>query len=94
MKKIELRFDKKFTHIAGNDYGYEIYCDQIRDFFDGKEKLEIWFPDYIEGVSISFVQGLIKDMLKIVTKDKLLGLIELHSNSDFLDKRLYDNLRF
>lgn len=94
IKEINLKLDTKFTHIAGNDFGYKIYLEQVEKFFDGETKLLILFPKYIEGVSISFVQGLIKDMVKEIGKEKLLSLIELKSDNPSLNKRLEENLKF
>ena len=92
--EIKLKLDTTYSHIAGNDYGYKVFVEQIEPYFDGKTHLEILFPDYIEVVSISFVQGLIKDMVNKTNKETVLKLVKLKSNNKFLDKRLDYNLRF
>lgn len=95
MKVIDLQIDKAFTHIAGYDYGELIYNEQVKPFFNGTDKLEIRFPDHIKGVAISFVQGFISGMLMIVSdKNKLLELISFKASSEYLIKKLYDDLRF
>lgn len=92
--RIDLKIDPTLTHIAGNDFGSEIYKTQIKKFFDGKKSLEIWFPNNIEGVSISFVQGLIKEMVNQIGKNNVLNLISLKSNNIYLNDRLRKNMEF
>jgi len=95
MKVIDLQIDKAFTHIAGYEYGESIYNEQVKPFFNGKDKLEIRFPNHIEGIAISLVQGFINGMLKIVPdKSELLNLITLKASSNYLIKKLYDDMRF
>ncbi len=95
MKVIDLQIDKAFTHIAGYDYGELIYNEQVKPFFNGSDRLEIRFPNHIEGIAISFVQGFINGMLKIVPdKSELLNLITLKASSNHLIKKLYDDMRF
>lgn len=95
MKVIELNIEKEFTHIAGYEYGESIYNEQVKPFFNGSDKLEIRFPNHIEGIAISFVQGFINGMLMIVPdKSELLELITLKASSDYLIKKLYDDMRF
>lgn len=92
--KIELKIDDAFTCVAGYQYGEKIYNEQVKPYFDGTEKIEIHFPNHIEVVAISFVQGFISGMLKFVPdKNRLLDLITLKSNDDFLTNRLYEDLR-
>lgn len=95
MKVIKLKIDKEFVCIAGYQYGVETYEKQVKPYFNGTEKIEIRFPNHIEAVAISFVQGFISGMLKLVpNKNRLLELVTLKSNDDSLTNRLYDNLRF
>lgn len=94
MKVIDLNIKKEFTHIAGYDYGELIYNEQVKPFFNDKDKLEIRFPNHIEGIAISFVQGFINGMLKIEpNRSKLIELITLKASSDYLTKKLYDDMR-
>lgn len=92
--KIELNLNKIFSHIAGKDYGQKIYQEQIKQYYDGESNLEIWFPLFVKGVSISFVQGLIKEMVDQSGKQKVLRLITLRSDNEFLNRRLERILRF
>ena len=95
MKVIYLRIDKAYTHIAGYEYGELIYNEQVKPFFNGSDKLEIKFPNHIKGIAISFVQGLINGMLKIVPdRRKLIELITMKAPSDYLTNKLYDDAMF
>ena len=94
MKVIDVNIDKAFTHIAGSDYGELIYNEEVQPFFNRSARLDIRFPNHIEGIAISFVQGFINGMLMIVPdKNELLELITLKASSNYLTKKVYDDLR-
>lgn len=93
-KVIDLDISTKFTHIAGNAFGVNVYNEQIKDKYKDGDMIEIWFPKHIEGVSISFVQGLISEMVKASDKAKVLKNVKLKSNDPFLNNRLDENLKF
>ena len=94
MNKITLTFDRTLSHIAGNLYGQEVYDKQIKNRILMDQVNEIWFPDQIKGVSISFIQGMIKDLVNKYGKDDVLRKISLKSNNTYLQKRLERNIRF
>lgn len=58
------------------------------------EENEIYFPIQIKGVSISFIQGLIKDLVNTYGKEKVLQLITLKSDNEALQERLNRNIKF
>ena len=64
MNKIELSFKKDIKGLAGNDYGYEIYCKQVANKIKWDDINTIIFPKYIERIAISFIQGFCRDILK------------------------------
>ncbi|MGJ0961066.1 hypothetical protein ACR75P_05145 [Faecalicoccus pleomorphus] len=94
MNKITLTFDRTLSHIAGNLYGQEVYKKQLENKISIDQVNEIWFPDQIKGVSISFIQGMIKDLVNMYGKDTVLRKISLKSNNAYLQKRLERNIRF
>lgn len=59
-----LSFDKSIPNLAGYDYGVETYEKQIKGKIDLNKEFQIVFPDYIEMVASSFVQGLFSDIVK------------------------------
>ena len=94
MNRINLYFDKSLSHIAENSYGQEVYLNQIKDKLKLDEENEIYFPIQIKGVSISFIQGLIKDLVNTYGKEKVLQLITLKSDNEMLQERLNRNIKF
>lgn len=53
----ELKFDKATTRLAGNPYGKSEFEKQIGDNIDLTKEITVIFPDQIEKVASSFVQG-------------------------------------
>lgn len=63
MKIIDIKLNKTLTRIAGNEYGQKVYNEQVKpkvDLDSLEEKYVIIFPNNIEAVANSFVQGFIK----------------------------------
>mgnify|MGYP004515545431 FL=1 len=60
---IVLEFDKSIPNLAGYEYGVSIYEEQIKGKLDISKNFEIAFPDYIEMIASSFVQGLFSDIV-------------------------------
>lgn len=91
---INLEFDKSISGLAGNEYGYEEYNNQIKEKIDMNKINVIIFPNNIEKVAISFVQGMFRDILSEIDKEELEKYIEIQSSSDELTKKIIDNIKF
>ncbi|MCH5250574.1 MAG: hypothetical protein J1E98_11600 [Lachnospiraceae bacterium] len=57
MNKIELHFDKSANSLAGFPYGESVYLQQVKDKIVFNEQITIVFPNQIERIASSFVQG-------------------------------------
>ncbi len=57
MTTINLEFPKSETRLAGFPYGENVYQSQAKEKISFDEKITIIFPDQIEKVASSFVQG-------------------------------------
>lgn len=66
--RIELKFEKANTRLAGNDYGREIYIAQVKDKVNYDDIIYIVFPDQIVNIASSFVQGFFEEIVKKVGK--------------------------
>lgn len=55
--KVNLSFNGSLSNLAGYDYGVATYKDQAENKLDISRDFMIVFPDHIEGVASSFVQG-------------------------------------
>lgn len=95
-KIIKLDLPKSISRFAGNDYGYEIYLNQVKDKidFNKNEKIIIEFPEHVEGVAISFIQGFVREILENISKDEIDDYIEIKSSSDYLTKKILENIKF
>lgn len=64
MNKIFLEFEKSDTRLAGFPYGKSVYEKQVREkIVNFNESVEIIFPEQIEKVASSFVQGFFSEMI-------------------------------
>ena len=91
---ITLRFDQTIAGLAGNDYGYEEYKRQIKEKFDYNKNNIIIFPVQIKKVAISFIQGMFRDILERIDKNKIEEYVTIKSSSEQLTKKIIDNIKF
>lgn len=85
--------DKSIPELSGFEYGLETYKDQVgvKDF---SEPITIVFPDYIEGIAISFVQGFISEVLMKISKSKLQEVLKIQSIHEEVVEEFYDNATY
>lgn len=55
--KVYLSFNGSLSNLAGYDYGVSTYKEQAANKLDVSRDFLVVFPDHIEGVASSFVQG-------------------------------------
>lgn len=60
--KISLIVDKSISRLYGYELGEEIYIKQVKNKVDYNQINIIEFPDNIENVALSFVQGFCADI--------------------------------
>lgn len=59
-----LEFDKTITKLAGNQLGKKIFRDQLQSKIDYSDEIFIVFPDRIDTIASSFIQGLFEDIVR------------------------------
>lgn len=64
MNKVNLKFDKKLTNLAGYDFGVKVFEEQAKNKLEFNEKFELVFPDEIRMIASSFVQGFFAGIVK------------------------------
>lgn len=94
MNEINLIFDKSITELHGNDYGQDIYCKQLEGNINWNDKNIIIFPNTIEGVAISFAQGLSKSIFEIISKSEFLERFDIQAKSEYLENRIKKNILY
>jgi len=74
--KIELKFEKAMTRLAGNPYGKRVFDEQVADKINYNAVNIIYIPNNIERIASSFVQGFFTKIIKEVgyegVKDKII----------------------
>lgn len=85
-KVIELNFKSSLNKLAGNKFGERIYNEQIKEKVDFKNKVVIVFPDIIDDIAISFVQGFTKEILEKIPKSEFFEYFSLKGNPKVIDK--------
>lgn len=63
MTTINLEFPKSETRLAGFPYGEQVYKAQAKNIVSIDDKITIVFPDQIEKVASSFVQGFFANLV-------------------------------
>lgn len=95
MKQFNLKVDKTFSGLAGFEYGKEIYEKQVKnelskkDFEDG---ICIIFPENIQLVASSFVQGFFSELLSRFGYYGVLKFLEVKSSSKDLSEYIIESL--
>lgn len=92
--EINLIFDKTISGLAGNDYGYTEYKNQLENKIDYSKLNIIIFPENIKKVAISFVQGMFQEILKQVNKEEIEKYIQIKTSYPKLTNKIIDNIMF
>ena len=91
---IELKVRKDIIYLAGNEYGYKIYKEQIMNLIDYKAINYIKIPDHIQKVAISFVQGLFRDILRKINKKDISDHFVILTANEFLHDKFISSITF
>lgn len=86
--------DASLIALAGNDNGYDDYKKQIEPSVDYKKINVIIFPEYIRKISISYVQGMFKEILKKIDKNDIEKYFEIKASSQKLEEKVLHDIKF
>lgn len=93
MNTITLKFDNTMTRLAGNPYGKKIYDEQVKDnYTDYTKKLDIIFPNNIEKIASSFVQGFFSYLVSEIGYEGIDENITIKAGSEELSKLIIKRL--
>ena len=91
-KVINVSFqDKSLSRIAGNPFGREIWKSVSGDV-DWEGLNTIIFPDYLRGISTSFVQGFIFEICQKIGIEKLHHHFEFKCNNPRIEKKINESI--
>ena len=92
MKSISLRFKSSVVSLAGNPYGKKVFREQVIPQLEDSAEYCVVFPDHIEMIASSFVQGFFSYWLPNFGIDGVLQKITVKARSQELEKKIMDNL--
>lgn len=90
MIKIILQFEDNLSVLAGNDFGVEVYNEQLKGVFDISKNNILIFPENISLICSSFIQGMFSDLLDLYSPDEIYNKLQL--SSDEIRKWVYRGL--
>ena len=92
MNRIELIFAKADISLAGFPYGKEVYEEQVKEKIDISDITEIVFPERIEYIASSFVQGFFSEIINMVGYKVVEKNIIIVTGFEELTESVYENL--
>ena len=90
--RIELVFGKADTRLAGNPYGRSVYKEQVEGKIDYSAKNVICFPQNIEKIASSFVQGFFAEIVEQVGFDRVQDVIRVTASTDQIVENVWKDL--
>ena len=90
--RINLKFKTSITGLAGNPFGQSVYKEQVAPKILHDEKNVIVFPEQIEDMAISFIQGFFKEIIDRYGYAKLREMIEVEAGNEFVVKKIWENI--
>lgn len=92
MKTIDLKFNKSLIALAGNPFGRNTFKDQVAPHLEGENEFCIVFPNQIEMIASSFVQGFFAHWLQEYGVDGVFQHVQIKAKNDDVVKRICENL--
>lgn len=89
---IELQVDKALTGLAGYDYGKKIYNEQVKCNIDFTKGITVIFPNNIQRIASSFVQGFFEDFVKQIGLSGIEKNVTIEASSEKLKNSIIRNL--
>lgn len=89
---IDLEFNKSITRLAGNPYGREVFNNQVKDKIDYNKINILNFPDNIEKIASSFVQGFFAEIVAKIGYEQVFEKIKVKSIHETLVENIYKDL--
>ena len=85
---INLKFDKIITNLSGNRLGVIVYNEQVKDKFINNKENEVIFPEQIEDIASSFIQGLYSEISEKYGKIEAQNLMILKAKNKEAEEKI------
>ena len=89
---IKLKFEKSLEGLAGYEFGMETYKNQVENRINFDQKITIVFPDNIQRIAYSFIQGFFENIVQHIGVSGVEKNIEIISTKEELKKIIISNL--
>lgn len=78
----ELSFqDKTLSNLTGNKYGRSVFDKQVKEHISYDNLITIKFPDYIDNIGSSFIQGFFDEMVGEIGINGIENNVDIYSNT-------------
>lgn len=94
MVRIELRFAKADTRIAGNPFGKAVFCEQVKEKINYNDINVIIFPETVEKVASSFVQGFFSEVIAEIGYKRFSEVIRIKARTEDLERQMIEDLLY
>ncbi|KOP31159.1 hypothetical protein ADM98_01755 [Exiguobacterium sp. BMC-KP] len=88
----ELEIDNTVTKLAGNPLGKKIYQSQVLKEIDYEKEIMIVFPDRIDTIASSFIQGFFEDMVSKIGVNGIVSQVTIKSSIPDIKDLIVKNL--
>ena len=90
---INLEFNKLITNLSGNRLGVKVFKDQVKDIFVPGKQNEVVFPEQIEDIASSFIQGLYSEISEKYGKIEAQNFMILTSQNNKAQEKIEESIR-
>lgn len=73
--------DKTLSNLTGNMYGRTTFNNQVKTTLEYDKPITIIFPDYIDNIGSSFIQGFFDEMVGKIGIQGIQDNVEIKSNT-------------
>lgn len=93
LQRVDLVFDNTLIGLAGFEYGEEEFDKQVRGKIDLNGVIVLKFPDNIEQIASSFIQGFFKEIIKVKGLRGVEEQVKVISKIENLKQKILSNLQ-
>lgn len=90
--KFELKFEKSLSGLAGYDFGAETYKEQVQGTIDFGQKISFVFPDNIQRIASSFIQGFFEEIVENIGITGIEENVQIISSKSDMKEIIINNL--
>lgn len=73
--------DKTLSNLTGNKYGRSTFNSQVKNSISYDKPIVIVFPDYIDNIGSSFIQGFFDEIVGQIGLSGIENMVEIRSNT-------------